>query len=278
MILLVICGILAGLAAIFFAAMLVMIKPNSRRDTSYFRNKSYAHRGLHDNEIPENSLVAFKLARENGFGVELDVQMTKDGKLVVFHDGSLKRVCGIDGRLKDYTYEELEKFRLNGTDEKIPLFSEVLEVLDGVDLICEIKGDNGNKNYEICSKTYDMLMTYKGRFCVESFSPFLVEWFKNNHPEIIRGQLSCDFMKEEDSNMTFLERFTMTHLWVNAVSKPDFVAYDHRDIYTLGFKLCKAVYRPFLVAWTAKGSAEQEKAWRTFDSVIFERLSESERK
>lgn len=275
MILLIICGIVAAVVIILFAAMIVLIKPNSKRDTSYFRNKSYAHRGLHDNEVPENSLTAFKLAREQGFGVELDVQMTRDGKLVVFHDGSLKRVCGVDGWLRDYTYEELSAFRLNGTDERIPLFSEVLNVLDGADLICEIKGDNGNKNYEICSKTYDMLMTYKGRFCVESFSPFLVEWFKINHPEIIRGQLSCNFMK--DSNMNFMARFSMTHLLVNYVSRPDFVAYDHRDINMPGFKLCKAVYRPFLVAWTAKGAGEQEKAWKTFDSVIFERLSESER-
>jgi len=263
------------LEVILLVAMAVMIKPNALRDTSYFAQKSYAHRGLHDNEVPENSLWAFRLARENGYGVELDVQMTKDGRLVVFHDGSLKRVCGVDGYLRDYTYEELREFRLNGTDEQIPLFTDVLETLDGMDLICEIKGDNGNKNYEICEKTYNELMTYKGRFCVESFSPFLVEWFRNNHPEIIRGQLSCNFMKDE--KMKFFERFSMTHLLVNYVSKPDFVAYDHRDIGMFGFRLCKLLYRPLFVAWTAKGTKEQEKAWKSFDSVIFERLSEEER-
>ena len=94
------------------AIMLFMIKPNRKRDTSYFHTKMYAHRGLHGNGVPENSLTAFKLARENGYGVELDVQMTRDKKLVVFHDGSLKRMCGIDGFLRDYTYEELCKFNL----------------------------------------------------------------------------------------------------------------------------------------------------------------------
>lgn len=263
------------LAVILFAAMLVMIKPNKKRDTSYFRNKSYAHRGLHDNEIPENSLTAFRLARENGYGVEFDVQMTKDNKLVVFHDGSLKRVCGIDGYLRDYTYDELCEFRLNGTDEQIPLLADVLDVLDGADIICEIKGDNGNKNYDICKRTYDMMSAYKGKYVIESFSPFLVEWFRINHPEIIRGQLSCNFMNDDVMNKT--ERFCMTHLLVNYVSRPDFVAYDHRDINQFGFRICKNVFRPFLVAWTAKGTEEQDKAWKTFDSVIFERLSEAER-
>ncbi len=208
--------------------MLVMIKPNKRRDTSYFRNKSYAHRGLHDNEVPENSLTAFRLAKENGFGVEFDVQMTKDNQLVVFHDGSLKRVCGVDGYLRDYSYEELCKFRLNGTNEQIPLLADVLGVLDGADIICEIKGDNGNKNYDICERTYKMMSEYKGRYVIESFSPFLVEWFKINHPEIIRGQLSCNFMADE--KMSWGEKICMTHLLVNYVSRPDFVAYDYRDI------------------------------------------------
>lgn len=267
--------VLAALAVILLAVMLVMIKPNAKRDTSYFRNKSYAHRGLHDNEVPENSLTAFRLAKEKGFGVEFDVQMTKDNKLVVFHDGNLKRVCGVDGYLRDYTYEELCEFRLKGTNEKIPLLSEVLDVLEGADIICEIKGDNGVKNYDICKRTYDMMSEYKGKYVIESFSPFLVAWFKDNHPEIIRGQLSCDFMHDESMGKAL--RFCMTHLLVNYVSRPDFVAYDHRDINKFGFRVCKNFFKPFLVAWTAKGSEEQEKAWKTFDSVIFERLSESER-
>lgn len=255
-------------------AMIIMIRPNTRRDTSYFEGKMYAHRGLHDNEVPENSLWAFRLARENGYGVELDVQMTKDEKLVVFHDGNLKRICGVDGYLRDYTYSELQEFNLKNTNEKIPLFSDVLDTLGGVDLICEIKSDNGIKNYKLCAMTYAELEKYSGQFCVESFSPFIVEWFKDNHPEIIRGQLACDAMK--DRNMKMGARIAMTHLLVNYVSKPDFVAYDHHDIRKMGFKLCKGIYRPFLVAWTAKGPGEQEKAWGSFDSVIFERLSEEE--
>lgn len=270
----IIIAVLLVLLVLILGLIIVLIRPNERRDTSYFEGKNYAHRGLHDNEVPENSLWAFRLAREQGYGVELDVQMTKDEKLVVFHDGSLKRVCGVDGYLRDYTYEELQKFNLKNTNEKIPLFTDVLKTLGEVDLICEIKGDNGLKNYKLCEMTYNELIKYKGKFVIESFSPFLVAWFKDNHPEIIRGQLAYDAMKEK--NMKFGEKFAMTHLLVNKVSRPDFVAYDHRAIGKLGFKLCKGIYRPFLVAWTAKGPVEQDKAWGSFDSVIFERLSENE--
>lgn len=266
--------VLIVIAVFLLIIVSIMVKPGKKRDTSYFRTKMYAHRGLHDREVPENSLWAFRLARENGYGVELDVQMTADGKLVVFHDGNLKRVCGVDGFLRDYTYEELRQFRLKDTDERIPLFSEVLKTLGKTDLICEIKGDNGNKNYELCKKTYDELCNYEGKYCIESFSPYLVQWFKINHPEIIRGQLSCDFMDEP--NMKWFFRFTMTHLLVNCVSKPDFVAYKHQDINKFGYRLCRRLYRPFLVAWTAKGTEEQRSAWGSFDSVIFERLSEKD--
>lgn len=259
---------------LLFILVVILIKPRKKRDTSYFRTKMYAHRGLHGNGVPENSLSAFRLAKEKGYGVELDVQMTLDGELVVFHDGSLKRVCGVDGFLRDYTLAELKEYRLAGTEERIPTFEEVLNVLDGVDIICEIKGDNGNKNYELCRKTYDALMAHNSPFCIESFSPFLVRWFKKNHPEIIRGQLSCDFMESPD--MKWYMRFSMTHLLVNVLSKPDFVAYKHEDINKLGFKLCKGIYHPFLVAWTAKGDEEQMEAWGSFDSVIFEQFSEKE--
>lgn len=246
-----------------------MIKPNKRRDTSYFEHKMYAHRGLHDETVPENSLLAFTLAREAGFGVELDVQMTKDKKLVVFHDGNLKRMCGVDAYVRDFTYEELSKFRLKETDEQIPLFKDVLNVLGTTDLICEIKGDNGVKNYELCQMTYDMLMTYKGKFVIESFSPYLVQWFRKNHPEIIRGQLSENFMRSKD--MPFVQKFTMAHLMVNVLSRPDFIAYNHLDDKTFGYQICKHLYHPFLVAWTAKGPEEIERAWERFDAVIFEK-------
>ena len=256
------------LFVVLFLLMIILIKPNKRRDYSAFTEKMFAHRGLHDENTPENSLSAFRLAVEHGYGVELDVQMTLDKQLVVFHDGSLKRMTGEDGYLRNYTYEQLKTLRLKGTDETIPLLKDVLQVLKTTDLICEIKADNGNMNYELCRKTYDYLKEYKGLYCIESFSPYLVKWFRIHHPEVIRGQLSCNMYKQE--NMIFVVRFAMTHLLINCISRPDFIAYRHKDTKQFGFALCKALYHPLLFGWTARGPKEQASAKPKFDSLIFE--------
>lgn len=253
---------------------LLCIKPNKKRNDSYFKGKMFAHRGLHDEQIPENSLLAFREAVKHGYGIELDVQMTKDGRLVVFHDDSLERMTGVCGLLRNYTYEQLSTFRLKNTEEKIPLFSEALKTLGTSDLICEIKNNNGNLNYEICQKTYDLLREYKGRYCIESFSPYLVRWFKRNHPEVIRGQLSFNMRNEK--NLIPPLRFIMTNLMINIISKPDFVAYCHKDTNMPGFFLCKKLYRPLLFGWTPKGKSEWESAFKEFDSIIFEKKEESD--
>ena len=103
----------------------------------------YCHRGFFDNEnIPENSLSAFRKSAEKELAVELDVRPTKDGKIVVFHDGNLKRMCGVDKSVSEMTFEELSELRLFGTEEKIPLFTEVMEACAGVPIYCEIKTDS----------------------------------------------------------------------------------------------------------------------------------------
>ncbi len=265
---------------ILIAVFLYVIMPGENRDYSRFAGLMYAHRGLHepareDNNmhcVPENSLEAFKRAREAGYGVELDVQYTKDKKLVVFHDANLKRMCGVDAKVADYDYEELSKFRLKDTDQKIPLFEEVLKTLEDVPLVCEIKTHNGNFNDRLCEDTYNLLKDYKGDYCIESFSPYLVRWFRDNHPEIIRGQLSCG-MKNEMS-LLLPVRIAMTHLLINFVGRPDFIAYRHSDMRKLGFVLCKKIYHPLIVAWTARGEKEQMQAWKKADAVIFEKYED----
>lgn len=104
----------------------------------------YAHRGLFDNdsEAPENSLPAFKRAVDAGYGIELDVQLSKDGIPVVFHDATLKRMCGVDGNVWDYTLKELQQMKLANSSATIPTFAEVLKTVDGkVPLIIEYKLD-----------------------------------------------------------------------------------------------------------------------------------------
>ena len=260
--------ILPVLSVLLIALVLFRIAPNRKRDVSVFRGKRYAHRGLYNEEVPENSIAAFQRAAERNLGVELDVQMTKDGVPVVFHDGNLKRMCGVERNLKDLTFDELCKLRLKDTDQSIPKLEDVLQVLDNALLICEIKSDNGAKNEEICRKTFDLLKHYHGRFCIESFSPYLTGWFRKYHPEVIRGQLSCIL---QDSGNGKTKDFMLTHLLANSISRPDFIAYEYRDAkQSAGLRLVRRIFDPFCICWAPKGEEEIAKAAADFDTIIFE--------
>lgn len=156
--------------------------------------KYIAHRGLHSELVPENSLTAFRLAVEKCLSIELDVRLTKDCRIVVFHDNDLMRMCGIEGKVFDYTYEQLSAFKLKNSDEKIPLLSEVLKIVDGkVPLLIELKG--GAPFGELESRVDHMMKKYKGEFAVQSFNPFSVMWFRFHSPKVTRGQLVSKYRK-----------------------------------------------------------------------------------
>jgi len=266
---LIIIGIIVVLIAVIYLLAIICIRPAAHREVGLFYGREYAHRGLHGDGVPENSMAAFRLAVEAGYGVELDVQMTKDEQLVVFHDALLKRMTGADGYLRDKTYAELQELRLAGTEERIPLFSDVLEVLGTTTLVCEIKPDNGAANYYFVEKVYNELCKYKGNYCMESFSPFITGWFKKNHPEVIRGQLSCRM--GEDSGQGAPARFLLTHMLFNFISRPDFISYNFKDIDTWGYRTVKRLYSPFRIAWTPRGPEEIEEAKKEFETIIFEK-------
>ena len=166
-------------------AYIKMIDPGKKRKHPVLNVKYYAHRGFHGEEgIPENSMAAFKKARESGYGIELDVQLTKDGVMVVHHDYDLKRTCGVNKKIADLTYRELCRYRLMGTRERIPRFVEVLREVDGkVPLLVELKMETCNR--KLCKKVAKALDQYKGLYCMECFHPYALYWFKKNRPEVI---------------------------------------------------------------------------------------------
>ena len=179
--------------------LLLLILPRRKRDTAPFHYTKYAHRGLHTNDgcVPENSLAAFRAAAQAGFGVELDIQFTADWQIVVFHDNNLKRMCGIDRRVDELTYEELRQLRLLDGDQPIPLLSEVLSVLNGATLLCEFKTMRHITDTSLCQAALPLLENYSGAVCIESFNPFMVRWFRKHAPHYIRGILSQRFKKGE---------------------------------------------------------------------------------
>lgn len=203
-----------------------------------FTGSRFAHRGLHskDKSVPENSLAAFRLAVENGYGIELDIRFTKDKQLVVFHDDTLLRMCETDRRVDEFTYEELQKFRLLDSTQQIPLFSEVLSLVDGqVPLLVEIK--TGPENALLCSHAYDMLRQYHGPYCIESFHPMIVRWFKKNAPQILRGQLSAPPQAFEGT-LSRVSAFLLSRLLTNFLARPHFIAY-HKGKSPFPVRLCQ---------------------------------------
>ncbi len=247
--------------------MIYLVKPNKKR-VDKLPSQLFAHRGLHGQGIAENSLAAFQRVYERKLGVELDVRFTSDKKVVVFHDDSLERLCGQDIKVNQISYAKLQSFRLSDTNEKIPLLSEVLQVLDGMPVICEIKSNNTEPIQELCVAVNEEIKSYKGFICIESFDPFVVKWFSENNPDIIRGQLSMNFFKNE-GGLSFLSAFTMTNLFVNVLSRPDFIAYKYKDD-SFGYFLCRSLFKPICVPWTIIGEGEIKEAIATYDSVIFE--------
>lgn len=260
--------IIVLLAAVYL--FLIMPHMTGRPDVSVlFDQIFYAHRGLHDNasDAPENSMAAFKKAVDAGYGIELDVQLTKDRIPVVFHDATLNRVCGVDGKIRDYTYQELQQFTLCSSQERIPLFSDFLKLVDGkVPLIIEIK--IYEKADAVCAAADELIRNYKGVYCIESFHPFAVKWYKEHRPEVIRGQLavSAKLSKQKKG----IELWIMQYLLTNFAVKPDFIAYDHRSKNNISRVLCRKLYRSLSVAWTIKSQKELDACRKDYDLFIFE--------
>ena len=247
---------------------LILPARSTKEQRAPFEHRMFAHRGLFsaDQSVPENSLPAFRAAVEAGYGVELDVQLSKDKVVVVFHDDDLKRVCGIDARVDAYTFEELQQLALLNTAERIPTFSDVLAVLDGkIPVIVELKSGGDWKT--LCPKTLELLRAYKGDYCVESFHPLLVRWFYLNAPEILRGQLS-EAARYSRKGLPLYQAIMMSRLFTNILAHPHFIAYR------VGPKCLSVRISEWLgamrVCWTARPTDDHAKLTRQNDAIIFE--------
>lgn len=254
--------------AILFLIYLFLIAPKNNKEMKKFKNAYYAHRGLHNDERAENSMSAFGAAVEAGYGIELDVRLSKDGRLVVFHDDTLDRICGREGRVLDFTAAELATFKLNGTDDGIPLFSDVLARVDGkVPILIEIKEDAGDSNVSLA--TCEVMRGYKGEYIIESFNPLSLKTVKERLPEIPRGILSRRYYEKEKRGKPLF--FLLQSLLLNFLCRPAFVAYDHRHADAFGLRFIRACFGVPTLAWTVKSPEEETTARKNgFDGIIFE--------
>ena len=257
-----------------FAVYCFLVAPNLFRrkmSNTQLTGHDYAHRGLYDNKrgVPENSLAAFERAVRAGYGIELDVRETRDHQLVVHHDETLERTCGDPRRVCDVPLQELQQLSLFGTREHIPTFDEVLSLVDcKAPLIIELKTDFRNK--KLPEQVYAKLRVYRGIYCIESFDPIAVRWFKKHAPRIVRGQLAfMDKMK----GLPFIEkvkRFILGCLLIDFLGRPDFIAYGYETDANISFRFVADVFRPLLAAWTVRDEGAYQQLAQEYDIQIFE--------
>lgn len=249
---------------------------------------------------PENSLAAFAAAAEAGYGIELDVQLTLDNKVVVAHDPDLLRVAGDPRNIRDLTYDELVRIPLfptaapgaevspllpgatenpplvttpsqaqAGYYQHVPLLEDVLRVVDGrVPIIVEFKFENyrtwDDRDEELMQTAADLLDAYQGLYVVESFNPAAMNWYNREHPDVCRGQLA------EDTAFTANPMLWMGgKLMFNEISRPDFVAYDFKNGDGAMLRFVRRM-GAMAVAWTVRTSDELAGAQPYFDRFIFE--------
>jgi len=262
-------GILLAGAVLFALYALVLLRPRGKKPGDPRLLTDYAHRGLHGGGVPENSMTAFRKAVEAGYGIELDVQLSRDGEVMVFHDYTLTRMTGRREKLSALSAAELQALSLDGTDETIPTFRQVLQLVDGtVPLLVELKGEN--LNTALCEKTAALLRDYKGPYCVESFNPLLLRAMKKQLPHVFYGLLYTNVCR--DKKKRSLLNLVLTAMSLNVLARPDFLAFNKLDQESLPVRLVEKLYGLPRFVWTVKTQEELQTAKALGEHVIFENV------
>ncbi len=250
------------------AIFLFLIFPSKiKKENNVLKDVKYiAHRGLHNEFIPENSLSAFDNACKNGYAIEIDIHVTKDDEIVVFHDNSLKRMCGVDLKIEDLTLSEIKEMHLLNTAEKIPTLKECLDLVDSRSfLLIEFKCESKALCDRLCVKANEILNRYSGKYAIQSFYPFVLNWYKKNKPCVMRGQLASAFYNDE------LKLRLLGALVFNFIARPHFISYEYK--YTGNFfRRLSTLLGAYPVAWTYNKQEDIEKSKKYFKSYIFEKF------
>ncbi len=257
----IILGVIAGVLAL----IVFLVFPAARRhpDRKILKGLYIAHRGLHGNEVPENSLAAFRAAVERGYAVEIDIHITADGEIVVFHDDTAERVCGVNRKIEEMTLSEIKELRLLGTAEQIPTLRECLETVGGrVPLLIEFKSLKNPA--PLCIAADKILGEYDGKYFIQSFYPPVGAWYRKNRPDICRGQLSQVFGKEYPKYYKIL-----TWLFSNVIARPDFVSYDFGGKNQIFRRLAVAL-GAMSVGWVFESENDILSVKNSFETYIFE--------
>lgn len=229
--------------------------------------KPIAHRGLHDESSPENSLAAFQAAIDHGFPIELDIHLLADGKIVVFHDDDLKRMVGDLRQINKVTSLEIKDLKLINSDQGIPLLSEVLDLVKGqVPLVIEIK--NTHILGELEDELFHLLKNYSGEVAIQAFNHLSLIKMKQLMPEIPRGMLSAGDLGE----ISLFKKWLVQNYILFPLVKPSYVAHDFNSLDDMAIDFLNECCKVPLLSWTIRNEEEYQKVKNRVGNVIFENI------
>ena len=235
------------------------------KDLKFLKDSLIAHRGVHI-DAPENTINAFKEAVKKKYIIEFDVHLLKDNTVVVFHDDNLKRMTGQNKKLKDCTYEEIKDLQLLDSNDYIPTLKEVLKIINGkVPIIVELKSDRKVGLLE--KELVKQLDKYKGKFCVKSFNPLSIRWFRKNKPDYIRGLLVNNKKK---SLISAICRSNLSLI----ITRPDFISCNYK--LHNNKKILRYMKKHPVIAWTIKNEEQLLKNKNNFYNLIVDFYEEKE--
>ncbi len=244
--------------------------PSPRR-VEWLTGQAYAHRGLHGMQdgrtILENSPAAFEAALAQNLGIECDVQASNDHAAFVFHDEDLERLTEATGAVIDRSALDLDRVQLRAGHGPIPRLAHLLDQVAGrVPILIEVKTHGRTRVKRLCLAVRRALEGYGGKVAVMSFDPRVGHWFYTNAPHVVRGLV----ITEEDRSGVKGRAQRHLALWH---AKPDFLAYDLRDLPSRFASAQRERGLPVLT-WTVRNAADERHAIRHADEIIFEHRAE----
>ena len=235
-------------------------------ENTWIYGSKIAHKGLHNEKYPENSIGAIQNAIDHGYPFEIDVYMISDGTIAVIHEFNLKHMCGVNIDVRTLKKEDLKKYHLLNTEYTIPTLEEVLEVTQGkVPIMVELKSFAVFSVGKFEQKVYDIMKQYDGEYAIQAFNPLVINWFKKNAPEVIRGQLWCLF--EDVEGLPKLAKHILKKMYLTKRAKPDFLAYSVDDF---SKKYLKKLKKTPKIGWVVHSEKQEEAMDKYFSGVIFE--------
>ncbi|NLW73938.1 MAG: glycerophosphodiester phosphodiesterase [Clostridiales bacterium] len=261
--------VVLGVLFVLAITYLILTAPRSRNKRAGMEKLrvDYAHRGLWGGDIPENSIPAFAAAAAEGYGIELDVRLSADRQVVVFHDYKLSRMCGDDVRVDSLSGAALSWRRLGNTEYTIPLLEDALTTVKGrVPVLIELKGENSNT--ELCDALSRVLGHYDGKVCVQSFNPYLLGWFKKNQPRVARGLLYTNYLKNTSGKR--INDIILGAMLTNFIARPDFIAVNEDCLNSIPVKLLTKLHKTDVFVWTVRDPHKYAKYKSLGYNCIFE--------